>query len=147
MNPYLVNRRNQMITSLFVHQKFKSISLVFVKIIFYMIKTFAFVNAHVLQTWQLLPFSKTTDYNSIKKRNEVEMQDVIHMSKRFDQIFCPKETQKRDDLRFQKFVGKNDGIEVEMYRLILSASFIYKKTMTTCSNFDFSIRLLHYILY
>ena len=72
------------------------------------------------------------------------------MSKRFDQIFCPKETQKRDDLRFQKFVGKGDGIEVEMYRLILSASFIYKKTMTTCSNFDFSIRFMisvYYILY
>ena len=67
------------------------------------------------------------------------------MSKRFDQIFCPKETQKRDDLRFQKFVGKNDGIEVEMYRSILSASFIYEKIMTICSNFDFSIRFIHMI--
>ena len=72
------------------------------------------------------------------------MLDVIHMNKRFDQIFCPKETQKRDDLRFQKFVGKNDGIEVEMYRLILSSSFIYKKIMTICTNLDFSIRFITY---
>ena len=50
----------------------------------------------------------------LKKRNEVEMFEVIYMSKRYDQIFCPKETRKRDDLRFQNFVGKGDGIEVEM---------------------------------